>query len=135
MRRHLVEHAAKGGHEVLGEDGPAAAEEKTDYPDVAAAVTAKVLANPGSFGVLVCGSGQGMAMAANHVRGIRAGLCENEYSARMIRRHNDANVLCLGARVIGIDLATSIFDAFAEASFEGGRHARRVAKIDGIADS
>jgi ribose 5-phosphate isomerase B len=135
LRKHLIAHASEKGHEIIADHGPGSADEKVDYPDVALEVCQRVLADPGSFGVLVCGSGQGVMMSANHVRGIRAGLCDNEYSARMIRQHNDANVLCMGARVIGLDLAVSVFDAFAAASFEGGRHARRVGKLDAIADA
>lgn len=131
LRQALVAHAKESGHEVLAELGPASASESVDYPDIAKQVCAKVLADAGSFGLLVCGTGQGVAMTANAIPGIRAGVVADVFSARMTRQHNDANVLCLGGRVLGIGLATDIFDAFASAQFEGGRHARRVGKIDG----
>jgi ribose 5-phosphate isomerase B len=103
-----------------------------DYPLYAAEVCRKVLAT-GVPGVLVCGSGVGMSMAANRFNGIRAVLSTNEFLSRMSRRHNDANVLCLGERVVGQDLAISILDAFLEESFEGGRHQRRVSMFDSLA--
>lgn len=130
LRRLLVEHAESAGHEVLGEAGPASSEEKCDYPDVARDVAARVAAEPGSFGLLVCGTGQGMAMTANRVSGVRAALCGDVFSAKMARAHNDANVLCLGERVVGPGHALEIFEAFCDATFEGGRHERRVAKIE-----
>ena len=131
LRQALLAHAEQAGHEVLAVVGPASASDSVDYPDIAKQVCAKVLADPGSFGLLVCGTGQGVAMTANAIPGIRAGVVADVFSARMTRQHNDANVLCLGGRVLGIGLATDIFDAFAHAQFEGGRHARRVGKIDG----
>lgn len=133
LRRALVAHARDGGHEVLVELGPADAASSVDYPDVAREICSKVLADPGSFGLLVCGTGQGMAMTANAIPGIRAGVLSDGFSARMTRAHNDANVLCLGARVVGQGLAQTLLDAFAAAQFEGGRHARRVGKIEGAA--
>ena len=131
LRRALVAHAKDAGHDVADEIGPASAEESVDYPDVAAEICRRVLADPGSFGLIVCGTGQGVAMAANRHRGIRAAVVADPFSARMAREHNDANVLCLGERVLGPGLAKALFDAFAAAAFEGGRHGRRVAKIDG----
>ena len=129
LRKHLAGHLQEKGHEVE-EFGPAAADEKADYPDVAVQVCDGVTAAEGSLGVIVCGTGQGVAMTANRRPGIRAGVCAETYSATMIRAHNDANVLCMGARVVGTGLATAILDAFLAASFEGGRHAARVAKLD-----
>ena len=81
-------------------------------------------------GVLVCGTGTGMAIAANRHRGVRAAQCTDPYAARMSREHNDANVLCLGSRIVGGGLALDIVDAFLAAEFEGGRHARRVGKLE-----
>lgn len=130
LRRTLVEHASAGGHEIASEVGPASAEESVDYPDIAAEICRRVLADPGSFGLIVCGTGQGVAMAANRHRGIRAAVVADPFSAQMARAHNDANVLCLGERVLGPGLARALFDAFAGASFEGGRHERRVAKLE-----
>ena len=103
--------------------------ESCDYPDFAAAVGRAVAAREGALGLLVCGTGIGMSIAANKIPGVRAALCGDVFSAKMTRRHNDANVLCLGARVVGPGLAAEIADAFFSSSFEGARHARRVEKI------
>lgn len=131
LREHLAAHAREAGHDVVETLGPATADEKADYPDVAKALCAKLTAQPGALGVLVCGTGQGMAITANRIRGIRAVVCGDTFSASMGRAHNDANVLCLGARVLGLGLAATVFDAFVAGSFEGGRHQRRVDLIDG----
>lgn len=128
LKAGLVAHLAAAGHSVI-DLGPSEAK-SVDYPDFAKAVCAKVLATPGSAGILVCGTGIGMSMAANRLPGIRAALCVNEYLARMTRLHNDANVLCLGERVIGQGLAASIADVFIDTAFEGGRHQRRVDMIE-----
>lgn len=104
--------------------------ESVDYPDFGHAVAKSVLETPGSLGVLICGTGQGISMSANRHPGIRAALCSDTFSAQMSRMHNDANVLCMGARVVGGGLAVDILNAFLSAKFEGGRHARRVAKIE-----
>jgi ribose 5-phosphate isomerase B len=130
LREHLAAHAREAGHEVVATLGPAEAAEKADYPDVAKALCSKVKADEGALGVLVCGTGQGMAITANRIRGIRAIVCADTFSANMGRAHNDANVLCVGARVVGLGLATTVFDAFLAGSFEGGRHQRRVELID-----
>jgi ribose 5-phosphate isomerase B len=102
----------------------------TDFPDYAHAVASGIADGRFGLGILVCGSGIGMSMAANRHRGVRAALCTDPYCARMSRQHNDANVLCLGSRVVGIGLAEEIVQAFLSASFEGGRHIGRVAKIE-----
>lgn len=99
--------------------------ESCDYPLFAQELCRKVL-ETGALGILICGTGLGMSMAANRFEGIRAALCANEYHARMTRLHNDANILCLGERVIGPGLAASICDAFLDTAFEGGRHQRRI---------
>ncbi len=101
-----------------------------DYPDYAHRTAELVVAGSHRLGVLVCGSGVGMSIAANRHRGVRAVVCSEPYSAAMARRHNDANVLCMGARVVGPGLAIEILEAFLGQSFEGGRHATRVAKIE-----
>jgi len=106
-------------------------EESCDYPDYAHAVSNAVAAGECERGILVCGTGIGMSIAANKVRGIRAALCGDCFSAEMTRRHNDANILCLGARVTGNGLALQIAKIFLETPFDGGRHARRVEKIEG----
>jgi ribose 5-phosphate isomerase B len=127
LKAALVPYLTEAGHAVtdLGAHGTAS----VDYPDFAKAVCQRVLANPGTFGILICGTGLGMSMAANRMPGIQAAVCVNEYLARMARMHNNANVLCLGERVVGQGLAASIVDVFLATAFEGGRHQRR---IDGI---
>ncbi len=103
-----------------------------DYPCYAAPVAQQVRSGEVAWGVLVCGSGLGMSMAANRYAGIRAALCREEHSARMARMHNDANILVLGERFTGESLAEAILDAWMAASFEGGRHARRVELMDSL---
>jgi ribose 5-phosphate isomerase B len=110
----------------LGTNG----EQSVDYPDFAHSVASGVAAGTYAAGVLICGTGIGMSIAANRHGGVRAALCTESYAARMSRMHNDANVLCLGARIVGVGLAEEIVRAFLETSFEGGRHAGRVAKIE-----
>jgi ribose 5-phosphate isomerase B len=101
-------------------------EDSCDYPVIAESVSKSVAAGEYSLGILICGTGIGMSMAANKVRGIRAALCTDTYSAEMTRRHNDANILVLGGRVTGAGHALKIVDTFLETAFEGGRHARRI---------
>ena len=100
-----------------------------DYPDYAHRAASMVEQGLHRFAVLICGSGVGMAIAANKHAGIRAVVCSEPYSAAMARRHNDANVLCMGARVVGPGLAREIIEAFLAQEFEGGRHARRIDKL------
>ena len=133
LRDQLVECLRGNGHEVESVKGPATSSESCDYPDIALEVCRLVVADEGSAALLVCGTGQGMAMSANKVPGIRAALVSDVFSAHMAREHNDANVLCLGQRVLGPGLATDLLSAFAGATFEGGRHARRVGKLEAIA--
>ena len=118
------------GHDV--EDLGPYSRDRVDYPDYAVKVAKSVLADEGSFGVLICGSGIGMSMAANRFKGIRAALCHDAYTAKMARAHNDANILCFGERIVGEGVAESIVDAWLEQSFEGGRHSGRVEKIEAI---
>ncbi len=115
-------------HEVL-DLGTHSPHEPVDYPEYAFAVAEAVANEKAEYGILVCGTGIGMAMAASRVPGIRAATCTNVYMARMARAHNDANVLCLGGRVLGIGLAEEIVRVFLATPFEGGRHARRLALI------
>lgn len=128
LRLVVREHLAALGHEVLDHG----VHEKTsvDYPDLSDAVCDSVLAGEAELGVLVCGTGIGMSMAANRRPGIRAAVVSDTFSARATRQHNDCNVLCLGERVIGPGLATDLVDAWLTAEFEGGRHLRRVKKFD-----
>jgi ribose 5-phosphate isomerase B len=103
--------------------------ESTPYPKHGEAAAQLVASGDCRFGIILCGSGQGIMMAANKVKGIRCGVCMDTFSARMIRQHNDANMLSIGARVVGEGLALDIIDAFLTAQFEGGRHATRVEMI------
>lgn len=103
-----------------------------DYPDYAHRVASGVASGAFRLGVIVCGTGLGVAMAANRHAGVRAAPCTDPYAARMTRQHNDANVLCLGSRIVGPGLAEDILVAFLESQFEGGRHAKRVAKIEAV---
>jgi ribose 5-phosphate isomerase B len=107
-------------------------EESSDYPDYAAKVCYKVREGSVDFGIVICGSGIGISIAANKFKGIRAALCFNSYMAEMSRRHNNANVLALGARIIGQDVALDIIDKWLKAPFESGRHQRRIDKISEI---
>jgi ribose 5-phosphate isomerase B len=130
LKNATVEMLKAKGHEV--EDLGPFSKDRVDYPDYAVKVCESVLGNPGTQGVLICGSGIGMSMAANRHHGIRAALCHDAYTAQMARAHNDANVLCFGERIVGMGVAESIIDAWLAASFEGGRHCGRVDKIEAI---
>jgi len=130
LRGEVVRVAAAAGFEVE-ETGPGPGE-RADYPEQARLVAEAVAAGRGRFGILVCGTGIGMSMSANKVRGIRAAVCSTEFEARMARAHNDANVLCLGERVIGPGLCEGIVRAFLSTAFEGGRHAVRVQMINAL---
>lgn len=128
VKQAVLGWLAARGHAV--EDRGTSSEASVDYPDYAHQVASAVAAGDADLGILLCGTGLGMSMAANKVRGVRAAVCHDAFTARMARAHNDANVLCVGSRVVGLGVLESIVDAFLDASFEGGRHARRVAKID-----
>ncbi|HHR85562.1 MAG TPA: ribose 5-phosphate isomerase B [Candidatus Acetothermia bacterium] len=104
--------------------------QSVDYPDIAKPVAQAVANGEADYGILICGTGIGMSMAAGKVKGVRAARCSEPYSAEMSRRHNDANVLCFGARVIGIGMAEMIVEKWLSTPFDGGRHARRVGKIE-----
>lgn len=101
-------------------------EAPSDYPVIAKAVCEKLQRGEAETGILLCGTGIGMSMAANKHKGIRAAVCSETYSAKFTRLHNDANILCMGARVVGSGLAAEILDAFLHTQFEGGRHQRRI---------
>lgn len=105
---------------------------RVDYPDYAQKVADEVATGRADFGILVCGSGIGMSMAANKVHGIRAALCHDPFSARRAREHVNANVLCLGQDIVGKDLARDIVQTFLSHEFEGGRHAERIKKIEAL---
>ena len=105
-------------------------DKRVDYPDYGHAVDHEVIDNNLDFGIVICGSGIGISISSNKVKGIRAALCSEPYSAKLARRHNDANVLAMGARLIGHDMAIEIVEAFLNEKFEGGRHISRVKKIE-----
>jgi ribose 5-phosphate isomerase B len=130
LKDDIVRHLRRAGHEVVdhGAHGP----ESVDYPDFAVIVALDVAEGRADRGVLVCGSGQGMAIAANKVDGVRAACVSEPVSARLVAEHNDARVLTLGARTVGPLVALACVDAWLDARFEGGRHAGRVVKIDAI---
>ena len=129
IKSFVVTYLQTQGHTVV-DLGPAN-DERVDYPDFAQKCAKSVLEDKGSFGILICGTGIGISIAANKIKGIRAALCHDAYTASMSRAHNDANILCFGERVVGKGVIESILDAFSTTSFEGGRHANRVAKIEG----
>ena len=130
LKDYTVELLKQKGHDVI-DLGPYD-KERVDYPDYAIKVCEAVLADKKAQGILICGSGIGMSMAANRHHGIRAALCHDAYTATVARGHNDANVLCFGERIVGKGVAESILDAWIAGSFEGGRHEGRVAKIEAI---
>jgi ribose 5-phosphate isomerase B len=127
LRRIIAKHVEALGWEPV-DIGPATTE-STPYPLHGEQAARLVASGDCRFGIILCGTGQGIMMAANKVNGIRCGVCADTFSARMIRQHNDANMLSLGARVVGEGLALDIVDAFVTAQFEGGRHATRVDMI------
>lgn len=127
MRQAVAAHLSAQGWEPV-DIGPTTPE-STHYPKHGEAAARLVASGDCRLGIVLCGTGQGIMMAANKVKGIRCGVCSDSFSARMIRQHNDANMLALGARVIGEGLALDIVDAFVSAEFEGGRHGTRVEMI------
>lgn len=128
LKRELVAALLEMGWEV--EDVGTSDGASVDYPDYAHDVAKAIAEGRHTLGLLICGSGVGMSVAANRHAGVRAVVCSEPYSAAMARRHNDANVLCLGARVVGGGLGREILESFLEQHFEGGRHAARVTKIE-----
>ena len=130
LRQAIAAHIRTRGWTVvdLGPTGP----DSVPYPEQGEAAARRVVSGDCRFGIVLCGSGQGIMMAANKVKGVRCGVCADAWSAEMIRRHNDANMLSIGARVVGEDLALEIVDAFLAAPFDGGRHAARVAMIEAL---
>ncbi|MBI1261468.1 MAG: ribose 5-phosphate isomerase B [Rhizobiales bacterium] len=128
LRQAIATHIAAQGWEPV-DIGPVTTE-STHYPMHGHAAAKLVASGDCRFGIILCGTGQGIMMAANKVTGIRCGVCSDTFSARMIRQHNDANMLSIGVRVVGEGLALDIVDAFLTAQFEGGRHATRVEMIE-----
>jgi ribose 5-phosphate isomerase B len=127
LKQHLIGVLEQGGHEVS--DLGTHSTESCDYPAICAAVGRRVRDGEVDLGIVLGGSGQGEQLAANKVHGVRAALCNDLYTARMARQHNDANVLSMGARVVGVGLAEEILAVFLTTPFEGGRHARRVEQL------
>jgi len=130
MKREIVVYLEELGHEVidLGTDST----ERCDYPIYGEKVARAVVKGEAECGIAICGTGVGISLAANRVRGIRAVVCSDPYSATLSRQHNNTNVLAFGARVIGVELAKMIVKSWLDAEFEGGRHATRVAMLDAI---
>lgn len=133
MKSAVKSHLERHGFTVIdfGTDGP----DSVDYPKYASDVCGAVRSGKAGLGILMCGTGIGMSIAANKHKGIRAALCSDTFSARFTRMHNNANVLCMGARVIGEGLAIDIVDSFIDAEYEGGRHQRRLDMITDIENS
>lgn len=130
MKRHIQKYLEAEGFEVLnlGTDSS----ERTDYPIYGRAVAEAVASGECDFGVLICGTGIGISLAANKVKGIRAAVCSEPYSARLTRQHNNANIIAFGARVVGTAMAEMIVDEFLHTEYEGGRHQRRIDMITAI---
>ena len=126
----ILEHLKSRGFEV--EDFGIYEQVSVDYPDIAIKVANAIKEGVCQRGILVCGTGIGMSLAANKVKGIRAAVCSDHFSAKYTRLHNDSNILCLGGRVIGIGTALELTDLFVDTEFEGGRHANRIGKITAI---
>jgi ribose 5-phosphate isomerase B len=127
LKEQLIALLGESGHEVT--DVGCYSLDSVDYPDIAGKVREKILAGNSDRGILICGTGIGMSIAVNRSVEIRAALCHDEYTARLSREHNNANVLCLGARVTGAGVAEEIVRVWMDTEFEGGRHQRRVAKF------
>lgn len=133
LKKKVIAHLEARGIEVI--DVGTNSTESCDYPTFASAVCKNIQNGVTELGILICGTGIGMSMAANKHRGIRAAACSDTFSARLTRQHNNANVLCFGERVVGMGLACDLVDAFIDAEFEGGKHARRVDMITAIEKS
>ena len=130
LKGHLVAELLRLGHEPL--DLGTHSAEVVDYPPICAAVARTVVAGEAERGIVLGGSGQGEQIAANKVRGVRAALCNDLYTARLSRQHNDANVLAMGGRIVATGLASEILELWLSTPFEGGRHVRRLAQISDI---
>lgn len=132
LKQDVLAHLRQLGHQV--DDLGTYSTEPADYPPICAAVGRAVVAGAAERGVVIGGSGQGEQIAANKVRGVRAALCPDEYTARLARAHNDANVCALGARVLASEYALAVLDAFLSTAFEGGHHQPRLAELVAIED-
>ena len=129
LKKYIISELSKKGFEFedMGTDG-----EPCDYPDMAEKVCRKVTEGACERGILICGTGIGMSMAANNIKGIRAALCADSFSTKFTRLHNDANVMCMGARTMGPGLAAELAEIFLTTGFEGGRHQRRIDLITAL---
>ena len=130
LKDSLAQYLRDAGHEIV--DCGTHSEERVDYPDYGAAVGRAVMSGEADGGLCICGSGIGIAMAANKIAGVRAATVHDATSARLSREHNDANVICIGERLTGPQVALDALDAWMGAEFEGGRHEGRVAKLDAL---
>ena len=128
MKLHLVKYLLKRGHNVI--DMGVRRKVRVDYPDYGKKVAKAVAEGEVPLGILICGSGIGMSITANRFKGVRAALVHDHYTARIAKAHNNANILCLGARVIAKELAEELVEVWLATEFEGGRHAQRLEKID-----
>jgi ribose 5-phosphate isomerase B len=131
LKTALVEHLKSAGMDVV-DMGTSDASMSVDYPDYAKKVASQIAGQTDNVGILICGTGVGMCITANKYRGVRAALAGDTFSARMSRLHNNANILCLGSRVIGKGLAIDIVDSWLGAEYEGGRHSKRLDKISDL---
>ena len=127
LKQYLIAHLKNAGHEII--DVGCFSKDSVDYPDLAAAVAHKVIARDANLGIMLDGAGVGSCMAANKISGIRAALCNDLYTARNAREHNDANLLLLGSMVVGPGKAAQIAELFLSTQFQGGRHQRRIDKL------
>lgn len=127
MKNHIMSYLEAKGHEIINVGTDTA--DRTDYPIYGKKVADLVASGECEFGILICGTGIGISLAANKVKGIRAAVCSEPYSARLTRQHNNANIIAFGARVVGESVAEMIVDEFLNAEYEGGRHQNRIDMI------
>ncbi|WP_425538563.1 ribose 5-phosphate isomerase B [Microaceticoccus formicicus] len=130
LKEQIKKHVEAKGIEII--DYGTHSLESVDYPDYAYKLTTAVLGKEVDLGIAICGTGVGISIACNKVEGIRAAHCTDSFTARATRQHNDANIICLGGRITGIEIAKDIIDNFLESSFDGGRHQNRINKITAI---
>ena len=130
LKGHIIKHLEEKGIEVR--DFGVYNEDSVDYPDCAKPVCEAILGGGYECGILICGTGIGISIAANKFKGVRAALCSDVFSAKMAKEHNNANIVCLGGRVTGREKANMIIDTYLEAKFHGGRHLERISKIHAL---
>ena len=130
LKKQIMEYVVQLGHEV--ENYGTDTEESCDYPKYGEAVARAVAGERADCGILICGTGVGISIAANKVRGIRAAVCSDTTTARLVKEHNNANIIAFGARIVGVELAKDIVKTYLDAEFMGGRHEKRVAMISEI---